>query len=166
MSDEPSTPPERAKTVHNNMNYNIAISNDNGMGSRGSQNAAGEGICSTRKAEPSALQPPTPLPPPEPPPAPPRRPRPGTAGNKLAHQQRDEGMTWRGSQIDPREDNCSFEKLEQIELQLTELPPSRDSPLAPPPPCPRPATACNLAQQQEEGLAQQQHDEGMAWCSS
>ena len=61
-------PLERAKTDHNNTNYSIATNNDDDRKWRGSQNAAGVPIHSTKSEEPSAPNnTTTPDPPAEPP---------------------------------------------------------------------------------------------------
>ena len=55
MVDKPSMPPDRAKTVHNNMNYTIASSNDDADQHRGGRNLADVPAYHNQSGKPSIL---------------------------------------------------------------------------------------------------------------
>ena len=78
MVQEPTTPPDRAKTVHDNDQTSFIAYNANDDRQRGNQNNAGDAKSNIARVKMAIQQPPKPQPPPEPPPAPQRRPWPGT----------------------------------------------------------------------------------------
>ena len=83
MTNQPSTPPDRAKMVHDSRHNEFGTTPNNDDDWRATKNDANRVATKMRaseSAEKETKQPPMPMPPPEPPPPLHRRPWPGTKG--------------------------------------------------------------------------------------
>ena len=139
MNNQPSTPLDRAKTVHHSHWTDYALRQFDDEYWRAATNDANNGqdaarAATTTRPDPrlKTQQPPKPLPPPEPPTPQPRRPRPGTATGNHARQR-----AANYHQSDPSDSASPAKICNGVTKPSKEQPPQPLPRPEPPPPEPR-----------------------------